>query len=71
MALDDDARPCTVCGKPVLWGTRHPICGQRVMAAEALKERVTPAHVCMNAGTSAGACKTHCGNKERCWGTEP
>lgn len=28
----------------------------------------TPAHTCMNAGTSAGACKTHCGDKVRCWG---
>lgn len=35
MPLSDDLRPCTVCGEPLLWGTRHPICGQRVMAAEA------------------------------------
>ena len=27
---------CTVCGGPVLWGARHSICGQRVMAAEEL-----------------------------------
>jgi hypothetical protein len=36
-----------------------------------VRDRVTPAHTCANAGTSAGACKTHCGDKERCWGTEP
>lgn len=36
MSLADDLTPCTVCGKPVLWGTRHSVCGQRVMAAEAL-----------------------------------
>lgn len=35
MPLDEDLMPCTVCGEPVLWGTRHPACGQRVMEAEA------------------------------------
>lgn len=30
--MEEELRPCTVCGKPVLWGTRHPVCGQRVMA---------------------------------------
>jgi hypothetical protein len=34
--MEEELRPCSVCGEPVLWGTRHPICGQRVMAAEAL-----------------------------------
>jgi endogenous inhibitor of DNA gyrase (YacG/DUF329 family) len=28
--MDDDSIPCTVCGKPVLWGTRCAPCGQRV-----------------------------------------
>jgi hypothetical protein len=28
----------------------------------------TPAHTCTNAGTSAGACKQHCGDSVRCWG---
>lgn len=33
--MEEELRPCTECGKPVLWGTRHPVCGQRAMAAEA------------------------------------
>lgn len=33
--MEEELRPCTECGKPVLWGTRHPACGQRVMEAEA------------------------------------
>lgn len=34
MPLADDLTPCTVCGEPVLWGTRHPVCGHRVMALD-------------------------------------
>lgn len=36
--MEEELRPCTVCGEPVLWGTRHPVCGRRVMAALDLAE---------------------------------
>lgn len=38
--MEEELRPCTVCGEPVLWGTRHPICGQRVTEVEARVDAV-------------------------------
>lgn len=40
MPLGEDMRPCTVCGEPVLWGTRHPVCGRSVTAIEDANARV-------------------------------
>ena len=32
MPSSEDLRPCTDCGKPVLWGTWPPHCGERAVA---------------------------------------
>lgn len=29
--MEEELRPCTECGKPVLWGTRHAVCGHLAM----------------------------------------
>lgn len=34
MSDHGDATPCTVCGEPCLWGSRHSDCGRAVMARE-------------------------------------
>lgn len=38
--MEEELRPCTVCGQPVLWGTCHSNCGARVMAAKTQADAV-------------------------------
>jgi hypothetical protein len=38
---DDDVTACNVCGRPVLYGERHPKCGQTVLALEAERDQLS------------------------------
>ena len=61
---EHDAKECASIIRGMKSDSGHPATADAGASTAPL-----PAYTCANAGTTAGACKKHCGDKARCWGT--